>query len=298
VSIAKPLGLVIEELDPSNPSRAGARVKSVREGGSAEVAGVRPRDVLLAINGSPTVARPFGEVIECMTKSGKGMMDLELLRLPPPAAGDEADTAKSDLAAMDAAAAELGKIQFPLRSGSSSSAAASNFGLASSSAAAASASSAAGSSSALMSAALPFLECPPLLRPDANAPDYAGNCGLDPLRLATDKYQLAFYREAEIKHARLAMMAAAGWPVAELWDSKIAAFFGLPSVLDANDGLNPALLNGGLFEVRLLRLCCLYRRKCSTESDRWHCSSSSSSSSSFHLSLSLSLSSFVSLRRW
>ena len=64
------------------------------------------------------------------------------------------------------------------------------------------------------------------------------------------RYQLAFYREAEIKHARLAMMAAAGWPVAELWDSKIAAFFGLPSVLEANDGLNPALLNGGLFEVR------------------------------------------------
>jgi len=42
-------------------------------------------------------------------------------------------------------------------------------------------------------------------------------------------------REAEIKHARLAMLAAVGWPFSELFDRQIAAYFGVPSVLDASD---------------------------------------------------------------
>jgi len=42
-------------------------------------------------------------------------------------------------------------------------------------------------------------------------------------------------REAEIKHARLAMLAAAGWPLAELFDRRIAEYFDVPSALDAAD---------------------------------------------------------------
>ena len=46
-------------------------------------------------------------------------------------------------------------------------------------------------------------------------------------------------REAEIKHARLAMLAAAGWPLAELWNG---------GSLYTTDGRAPSLFNGGLLE--------------------------------------------------
>lgn len=54
----------------------------------------------------------------------------------------------------------------------------------------------------VMSKALPFLRCP---GPLADC-DYAGNAGFDPLGLASSREQLAEYREAEVKHARLAML--------------------------------------------------------------------------------------------
>jgi hypothetical protein len=55
-------------------------------------------------------------------------------------------------------------------------------------------------------------------------------------------------REAEIKHARLAMLAAVGWPISELWHKNIASVFGLQSILASNDKA-PSLLNGGLSNV-------------------------------------------------
>ena len=45
-------------------------------------------------------------------------------------------------------------------------------------------------------------------------------------------------RDAEIKHARLAMLAAVGWPLAELLNPWIA--------LDGHNGRAPSLFNGGL----------------------------------------------------
>ena len=51
------------------------------------------------------------------------------------------------------------------------------------------------------------------------------------------------YREAEVKHARLAMLAAAGWPLAELFHKEIASSAGLSPILNA-DGRNPSVLNG------------------------------------------------------
>merc|ERR1711953_1291920 len=56
------------------------------------------------------------------------------------------------------------------------------------------------------------------------------------------------YREAEIKHARLAMLAAAGWPLSEVWDKKIASLLGWAPILDGSDRV-PSLLNGGLGKV-------------------------------------------------
>jgi hypothetical protein len=95
------------------------------------------------------------------------------------------------------------------------------------------------------SRSLPFLE-----RPAALDGTYAGDVGFDPLNFAKDEKLLMNMREAEIKHARIAMLAAAGWPLSELWDRSLADALHLPSLLD-DAGRAPALLNGGLGKVPL-----------------------------------------------
>ena len=123
------------------------------------------------------------------------------------------------------------------------------------------------------SRALPWMERPDSLNEILRDGDYtlvAGDFGFDPLAFAsktapffaalgddggdTSAAQLRRvrqYRNAEIKHGRLAMLAAAGWPVSELFDGRIASRFGLQSDLVNSDaatgiGLAPSLLNGGL----------------------------------------------------
>ncbi len=59
------------------------------------------------------------------------------------------------------------------------------------------------------------------------------------------------YREAEIKHTRLVMLAAVGWPLSELFDKKIAAALGMDPLLDGADCAS-SLLNGGLSKVSVL----------------------------------------------
>ncbi len=73
----------------------------------------------------------------------------------------------------------------------------------------------------------------------------AGDVGFDPFGISKSKKTLYWMREAEVKHARLAMLAAAGWPLSELWHKEIAQTFGFPSIL-ANGDKAPSLLNGGL----------------------------------------------------
>merc|ERR1719163_695726 len=68
----------------------------------------------------------------------------------------------------------------------------------------------------------------------------AGDMNFDPLMIADSPDKLAWYREAEIKHARLAMLAAFGWPISEVTN------FGN---LLTKDGRAPSLLNGGLGEI-------------------------------------------------
>lgn len=95
----------------------------------------------------------------------------------------------------------------------------------------------------LKSESLPFTDVPYFM--DGTM---AGDVGFDPIGFADSEDNLLRYREAEIKHARLAMLAAAGWPMSELFDKKIATAFGLPSVLDANNRV-PSVLNGGLGKI-------------------------------------------------
>jgi Chlorophyll A-B binding protein len=91
-----------------------------------------------------------------------------------------------------------------------------------------------------MSASVPFLPRPKML--DGSLP---GDRGFDPLNLSNDESALTWYRDAEMKHSRLAMLAAVGWPIAELYHKAIATNFDLPSILNVQDKV-PSVLNGGL----------------------------------------------------
>lgn len=90
------------------------------------------------------------------------------------------------------------------------------------------------------SPALPFMDAPVVL--DGSL---AGDAGFDPVGFADCRENLLLYREAEIKHARLAMLAAAGWPLSELFQPKLAATLGAQSLL-SDAGRSPSVLNGGL----------------------------------------------------
>lgn len=93
------------------------------------------------------------------------------------------------------------------------------------------------------SMAMPFMERPPAL--DGSM---VGDVGFDPLGFAKNKDTLMQMREAEVKHSRLAMLAAAGWPISELADKKLAAVAGLDPLLQSADRA-PSVLNGGLGQV-------------------------------------------------
>jgi len=73
-----------------------------------------------------------------------------------------------------------------------------------------------------------------------------GDVGFDPLNLAETEAHLLAYREAEIKHGRLAMLGVAGWVGSELLHEPAAYLLGAQSMLDLTDGRAPSVLNGGL----------------------------------------------------
>lgn len=93
------------------------------------------------------------------------------------------------------------------------------------------------------SQSIPFLK-----RPKHLTMELAGDVGFDPLDFATNPDLLMEYREAEIKHGRLAMLASAGWVFAELFDEPIASYIGMDPLLESNDRV-PSVLNGGLDKV-------------------------------------------------
>jgi len=91
---------------------------------------------------------------------------------------------------------------------------------------------------------------------------------LDFLRLSDDEEQrflgfnFAYYREAEIKHGRLAMLAAVAWPLQEIINPIITDTFRLKDVLAASNGASPSLLNGGLFQLEVLPALLLFVYGC------------------------------------
>jgi len=93
------------------------------------------------------------------------------------------------------------------------------------------------------SASLPFLP-----RPQHLDGTMAGDRGFDPLGLAAEPDTLLKYRNSELKHARLAMLATVGWPLAELFHKNLADAWNLPNALNLHDRV-PSVLNGGLGNV-------------------------------------------------
>mmetsp|Transcript_23912 Transcript_23912/g.58441 ORF Transcript_23912/g.58441 Transcript_23912/m.58441 type:complete len:295 (+) Transcript_23912:241-1125(+) len=96
-------------------------------------------------------------------------------------------------------------------------------------------------SSPEMSASLPFIT-----RPAHLDGSLAGDRGFDPFNFAAaEEGSLEWYRKSELKHGRIAMLAAVGWPIAELFHKSIADTMGLPSLLASGDRV-PSVLNDGL----------------------------------------------------
>ena len=86
---------------------------------------------------------------------------------------------------------------------------------------------------------------------DGKASILVGNKGFDPFNCATSLVTLKGYREAELKHGRLAMLAAAGWPVSELAQPYLSKLLGAPDLL-VNGDQAPSILNGGLDRINPL----------------------------------------------
>ena len=102
--------------------------------------------------------------------------------------------------------------------------------------------------------------------PDAK-PKIVGDYGFDPLSLGKDD-NFAFMREAEIKHGRLAMLAAVAWPLQEILHPIIVdtlydvAGVTVPDVLVASNGASPSTLNGGLLQPEVLPSLALFTLGC------------------------------------
>lgn len=95
---------------------------------------------------------------------------------------------------------------------------------------------------------------------EVGASGLPGDVGFDPLGLANfdlllgsaeDKMRstavvMRDYRDAELKHGRLAMLAAVAWPLQEKLNPILAAKFHLPNLVAEAGGRSPSVLNGGL----------------------------------------------------
>jgi len=90
---------------------------------------------------------------------------------------------------------------------------------------------------------LPFLPEP---KYRAFAANVAGDAGFDPIGLCTDGTKFVNYREAELKHGRLAMLAALAWPIAEIVEPEVTEKYGLPDILADTEGRVLPQLTGGI----------------------------------------------------
>jgi len=83
---------------------------------------------------------------------------------------------------------------------------------------------------------------------EGQASIFLGNKGFDPLNCSTDIITLKKYRDAEVKHGRLAMLGSVGWPLAELYHPYLSKISNSPNLLSVN-GKVPSILNGGLDKI-------------------------------------------------
>jgi hypothetical protein len=83
---------------------------------------------------------------------------------------------------------------------------------------------------------------PGMRRPEFLDGSMVGDVGFDPLAIVKSDEDLLRYREAEMKHGRLAMLAAAGWPLSELLQQKLAYVMNLSPLVDSS-GRAPSFLN-------------------------------------------------------
>ena len=102
-------------------------------------------------------------------------------------------------------------------------------------------------SDVVMSASLPFLKRPANL--NGRLP---GDRGFDPLNFSSNTASLNWYREAELKHGRLAMLATVGWVVSELTHQSLASTVGYDDTIFGSHDQVPSVLNGGLDKVNPL----------------------------------------------
>lgn len=90
----------------------------------------------------------------------------------------------------------------------------------------------------------------------------AGNVNFDPLGLATIDVRnpstprppeelLHEYRESELRHSRLAMLAAVAYPAQEKLNPILSNVFDAPNLLPLSK-LSPSLVNGGLDSATLI----------------------------------------------
>ena len=100
-----------------------------------------------------------------------------------------------------------------------------------------------------------------------------GDYGFDPLSLGNEE-NFSFMREAEIKHGRLAMLAAIAWPLQEIFhpiavDLLSSNGVSVKDVLIESGGASPSVLNGGLFQNEIFPALLLFTVGCSVleESD-------------------------------
>jgi len=101
----------------------------------------------------------------------------------------------------------------------------------------------------VMSKAVPFLPRPISLNiNEEDGEELAGDYGFDPFNFADTPNNLIWQRQAELKHSRIAMLAAVGWPVSELLHKSLAKSFYLENLLREGDKV-PSVLNGGLGRV-------------------------------------------------
>jgi len=84
-----------------------------------------------------------------------------------------------------------------------------------------------------------------------------GDFGFDPLGLGNDNRVVPF-RHAELKHGRLAMLAAVAWPLQEIFHPIIVDALRTSGgdtrtldVLAETGGMSPSLLNGGLEQLQV-----------------------------------------------